>query len=205
MDGVKVNLVGSNLILLRGTTSATSQQNWWYIPLLSGIFALVGVLIAQGVVLYLARRNDKRRSEPELLRHCAEFSAACGRLKRELSLRNPADRDMSYIRQLDASLDALTIIATPEIEDAAERFVGMLQTTLDAEASGNQAEHDKCMSELFRAHMQFTDAVRKHFNRPRKVYVAVPMIDVPEHKHRSQDKGGKARWTLKRQDRERPA
>lgn len=101
----------------------TSQQRWWYTPLLSGLFALIGVLIAQGVVLYLVRRNDKRRSEPELLKHCAEFSAACGQLKRELSLKDPAARDLSSISQLDTSLDALTIIATPDIENAAERLL----------------------------------------------------------------------------------
>jgi hypothetical protein len=155
------------------------QHNWWYIPLLSGIFALVGVLIAQGVVLYLAHRNDKRRSEPELLRHCAEFSAACGKLKRELSLREHADRNLDCIGDLDSSYDALIIIGTPEIEEAAERFIGLIPLVFDAETTGNTEEHNKIMRRLFWAHTEFIDAVRAHFNRPKKIYMALPMLDVP--------------------------
>lgn len=66
-----------------------AQTIWWYTPLLSGIFALIGVSIAQLIVLRLAHKNDLRRSEPELLKQCAEFSAACGRLKERSPLRNP--------------------------------------------------------------------------------------------------------------------
>lgn len=179
-ERTRMNLAQPGLATLGVAASTTSQQPWWYTPLMSGLFAFIGVLIAQGVVLFLAHRNDKRRSEPELLKHCAEFSAACGRLKRELSLKSAADRDLSSISQLDASHDALIIIATPEIEHAAERFIGVLQIVLDEEAAGNQAEHRKHLSGLFQAHMQFSDAVRKHFNRPEKVYMAVPMIQVPQ-------------------------
>ena len=194
-----MNLAQPGLVILGVAASTTSQQPWWYTPLISGLFALIGVLIAQGVILCLARRNDKRRSEPELLKHCAEFSAACGRLKRELSLKSAADRDLSSISQLNASHDALIIIATPEIEHAAERFIGLLQIVLDDEASGNEEEHRKHLSGLFQAHRQFTDAVRKHFNRPEKVYVAMPMIQVPEGKppRRSGNKKSR-RFTLGR-------
>lgn len=69
----------------------------------------------------------------------------------------------------------------------------MFQIVLNEEAAGNQAEHDKYLSELFKAHIQFTDAVRRHFNRPKKVYMAVPMIQVPENKPRPKSKGKKAR------------
>ena len=188
-----MSLTRPEVITLGVAASTTPQQPWWSTPLLRGLFALIGVLIAQVVVLYLARRNDMRRSEPELLKHCAEFSAACGRLKRELSLQDAADRDLSSISQLDASLDALTIIATPEIENAAERFVGMLQIVINEEAAGNQTEHDKYLSELFRAHMAFTGAVRKHFNRPEKVYMAVPMIQIPQNKPPRTNRNKKAR------------
>jgi hypothetical protein len=126
------------------------------------------------------REERERRSEPELLRHCADFSAACGRIKHELALKGPADRDLSCVSQLEAANDALTVIGTPEIENAADRFVGMVQITIMTEEAGNIPEHEKVLSELFKAHMQFTAAVRKHFDRPPKVHVAVPMIQVPE-------------------------
>src|ERR1022692_3564074 len=108
------------------TGASQPQDPWWSTPLLSGLFALVGVLIAQGVVLYLASRNDKRRSEPELLKHCAVFSAACGRLKNELALKKHADRDLSCLDVLEASHDALMIIAPPEIDSAAESVISVI-------------------------------------------------------------------------------
>lgn len=130
------------------------------------------------------REERERRSEPELLKHCADFSAACGRIKRELALKKPTNRDFSCIPQMEAACDALAVIGTPEIETAADRFVGIFQATLMSEASANRSEHEKCLSELFVAHMQFIAAVRKHFDRPPKVYVAVPMIQIPDQQQR---------------------
>jgi hypothetical protein len=153
---------------------------------LTGCFALIGVLIAQGVVLYITRRNDKRRSEPELLKHCANFSAACGRLKRELALKKPEDWDLSCLDQLNASSDALVIIATPEIEDAAEKIEGIIQLVFMAHEETNKTDFDEQLSRLFRAQMRFTDTVRKHFNRPKKVYMAVPIIRPPEKQKAAQ-------------------
>src|SRR5215212_4079565 len=98
-----------------------SGTAWWQTPLLAGAFALVGVLIAQSIVLYLARKNDRRRSDSELLKHCALFSAACGRLKRELTYSEPEDRDYSCLDDLEAAHEALNILAPNEIDKAAER------------------------------------------------------------------------------------
>jgi hypothetical protein len=180
---------GAILNELRGVALA---PDWWYTPLLSGVFALIGILIAQGIVLYLARRTDRRRSEPELLRHCANFSAVCGQLKRELALKKPIDRDMSGVRQLEESYDALIIIGTPEIEQAAERFIGMFQIVLIAEDAGDDAEQDRALTEMFKAHTRFIDSVRKHFNRPKKAYMAMPMIQVPEIRPEQSQKKGRS-------------
>jgi hypothetical protein len=65
-------------------TNLTSMQT----ALLSGVFVLAGVLIAQGIVLYLAGRTDRRRSDPELLKQCAIFSSAVGRFKRQLATKS---------------------------------------------------------------------------------------------------------------------
>jgi hypothetical protein len=89
-----------------------SQTVWWHTPVLAGVFALVGVLIAQSVALWLARRSDRRRADPELLKQCAAFSAAAGRLKRELALRSDSP-DLSCIADLDAASDAIDLIARP--------------------------------------------------------------------------------------------
>jgi hypothetical protein len=129
-----LHLLSIQSTLLTATASA-SQNPWWVTPLLSGAFALVGVLIAQGVVLYLANRNEKRRSEPELLRQCAVFSAACGRLKNELQLKDRLARNLSCLDDLEASHDALMIIASNEIDTAAEGVIGVIPLIFDAEES----------------------------------------------------------------------
>jgi hypothetical protein len=161
--------------------SSSATSNWWYTPLLSGAFALVGVLIAQSIVLYLARRNDSRRSEPELLKHCATFSAACGRIKREFALNSPEERKLDdSIMQLESSLDAIAIIGTPEIETAAEKFVGLVPLIFEFEKRTDTVRLEDTLSALFQAHMKFVAAVRAHFDRPEKIHVAVPMIEIPK-------------------------
>jgi hypothetical protein len=173
-----VALAGSDLYV--AVSSSPQSSAWWYTPLLSGIFALTGVLIAQLIVLYLARRNDNRRSEPELLKHCATFSAACGELKREFALKRPEERNLSSISQLESSYDAIEIIGTPEIEMAAERFIGIVPLIFHYEKHDDKNGLEESKSQLFQAHMQFVAAVRAHFNRPEKIHRAVPMIEIPQ-------------------------
>jgi hypothetical protein len=145
---------------LLSTSASASQNPWWLVPVLSGVFALFGVLIAQGVVLYLANRNEKRRSEPELIRQCAIFSSACGRLKNELQLKEPSIRNFACIDDLETSHEALTIIAPNEIDAAAEGIISVIPVIFHAEKFGDTANREKYMSQLFLAHRIFIDTVR---------------------------------------------
>jgi hypothetical protein len=173
---------GASVTFIAAASSISSQSiNWWYTPLMSGVFALTGVLIAQGVVLRLARRNELRRSEPELLKHCAAFSAACGQIKREIALKASGERDLSVIELLQSSFDAIEIIGTPEIESAAEKFIGAIPMILHYEEAGAKRDLvEEAKTELFQAHMKFVASVRAHFGRPEKIHVAVPMLEVPK-------------------------
>jgi hypothetical protein len=148
------------------------ETMWWQVPVLTGSFALVGVLIAQSIVLWLARRNDRRRSEPELLKQCAAFSVAAGRLKAQISQSD--DPDLSAIDDVEAAADAIIIIGTPALEDAIETFIGRVPVAIAPEKFGVDAE--EAARDLFTAHRDFIDAARKHFNRPPKVYKATPML-----------------------------
>ena len=101
------------------------------VPVLSGVFALIGVSIAQGIVLYLARKNERRRSDPELLKQCATFSSAAGRFKREIATKPRNDWDLDCLDALEDAADSIDIIGTPEIERAAERLIGYVPLVLD--------------------------------------------------------------------------
>ena len=105
--------------------SGNSGIHWWQTPLLAGACALLGVLIAQLVVLRIARRNERNRSEPELLRQCAAFSVATGKLKREFA-RRPSTPNLAAIEDLEAAADALDIIGTDALQDAAREVIGVM-------------------------------------------------------------------------------
>ena len=148
-------------------------------PLLSGFFALIGVLIAQCIVLYLARRTDRRRSEPELLRQCAIFSSAAGRFKREVVTKPRVDWNLDCLSELEEAADSIVIIGTPEIEGAAERFIGFIPLILDPERS--KEDKERARQGIFDSHRLFIDAVRKQFHKQPKEYRAgaVPIIVRP--------------------------
>jgi hypothetical protein len=152
----------------------TDGPSWWQTPLLAGAFALVGVLIAQGIVLWLARRTERNRSEPELLRQCAAFSVATGKLKREFAQR-PDGPNLGAIADLEAASDALDIIGTPEIEDAARDVVGAIPLLMHP---GRYAHEDReaSLDRLFRAHTVFVAACRAHFDKPPHEHMAMPML-----------------------------
>ncbi|WP_027500796.1 hypothetical protein [Rhodococcus sp. UNC363MFTsu5.1] len=147
------------------------------IALLSGAFALTGVLIAQCIVLLLARRTDRRRSDPELLKQCAKFSSAAGRFKRDISTKPREDWDFGALDMLEDASDSIDIIGTPEIERAAERLIGYVPLVLEPEVYG--VDPKDARRGIYDAHREFTGAVRKYFHKPPKVYMAVPIIERP--------------------------
>lgn len=142
--------------------------------LLSGIFALVGVLIAQTIALTLAWRADRRRSDPELLRQCAWFSSSAGRFKRDVTTKSREDWDLTALTDLEAAGDSIAIIGTPEIERAAERLIGSIAVVMAARTDGDELK--LASKEIFDSHREFTDAVRQYFHKPPKTFRAVPML-----------------------------
>ncbi|MFC8042967.1 hypothetical protein [Nocardia sp. NPDC057353] len=165
------------LVLATNCSSPPNPGAWWYAPVLTGIFALIGVLLAQVVVLRIAQRNDRRRSDPELLKQCAAFSSAVGRLKREVSLTPRSVWDLSCLTDLEAAADSILIIGTPEIGDAVDAVISCIPMILSPEDFEHQEERSQ--RHLFAMHRRFTDEVRRHFGKPPKIYVAVPMIQRP--------------------------
>ena len=142
--------------------------------LISGAVALTGVLIAQSIVLILARRNDRRRSDPELLKQCAAFSSAAGRFKRDIATKPRDEWDLSSLDALEEASDCIDIIGTPEIELAADQLIGFIPLVLQPEAF--DVDEKTARRNVFEAHMQFVAEVRKYFHKPPKVHRAVPIL-----------------------------
>ena len=154
--------------------SGNSGIHWWQTPLLAGAFALLGVLIAQIVVLRIARRNERNRSEPELLRQCAAFSVATGKLKREFA-RRPSTPNLAAIEDLEAAADALDIIGTDALQDAAREVIGVMPL-LTEPGEFTKKDFDSSLKRLFYAHIAFKGACRKHFDKPEAVHKSTPML-----------------------------
>jgi hypothetical protein len=146
--------------------------------IISAAVALIGVLIAQSIVLILARRNERRRSDPELLKQCAAFSSAAGRFKRDVATKPREEWDLSALDALEEASDSIDIIGTPEIELAAEKLIGYIPLALNPEAFGDDAEK-VARQGIFDSHRQFVAAVRNHFHKPPKVHRAVPILQRP--------------------------
>jgi len=164
------------LQLAAGATAGAGSAgaHWWQTPLLAGAFALLGVLIAQLVVFGIARRNERNRSEPQLLIQCAAFSVATGRLKREFA-RRPNTPNLAAVEDLEAAADALDINGTDALQDAAREVIGVMPLLIEP-GKFTEEHFDDSLKRLFYAHMAFKAACRKHFDKPEAVHKATPML-----------------------------
>jgi hypothetical protein len=163
-------LGGGKSVKVFGMVIAANQA-WWHVPLLSAAAALVGVLLAQGVVLWIYRQNERRRGDPELLRQCAAFNVALGKVKRALS-ENAVPSDLG---ELEEAFDSLNIIAPDGILEIVDRIWGDIGAVL---MFGDELADDReqLVSGIFRRQMDFTQAVRSHFKQPPRIHRAVPLI-----------------------------
>lgn len=152
---------------------------WWRTPVLTGIFALIGVLIAQCVVLYLALRAERRRADPELLKHCAAFAAAAGHVyrtqTRAFSRRDQDELDLTpVLDQLETAWDSISIVATPGIESAASTVMEHVAVATGREVT--RADREIARRLLASSHDDFVNAVRRHLKKGSRVSYALPMI-----------------------------
>jgi hypothetical protein len=152
--------------------ASSVAQSWWNVPLVSGLAALFGVLLAQGVVLWIYWQNERRRGDPELLRQCASFSVALGKVKRALyEYERP-----TAIDELDEASESLNIIAPDAILEIVDIIRGDVGIVLMMNDSDSADIRDQALTRIFRKQMEFTQAVREHFDQPPRIHRAVPMI-----------------------------
>jgi hypothetical protein len=127
---------------------------------------------------FIWRVGPTGESDPELLKQCAIFSSAAGRLKRETRTKPRDEWDLDCLDALEEASDSITIIGTPKIEDAVDRLIGYVPLVLYPEQFPNESA-DEARKSIFDSHRIFIDAVREYFQKPPKVYKAVPMIQRP--------------------------
>ena len=163
------------LCLTAGSCAAAGSSNPWPTVLFSAVAALVGVLIAQLVVLRIHRRDEERRVDPELLRQCAEFSVAVDVFKQRFHADLPLDE--AWLEKLQAAHTSLGLIGPDSLLEITDLIVGDIAALLFARSrTGFDTDQDASRKLLLRRHMEFTQASRQYFGREPKVHRAVPMI-----------------------------
>jgi hypothetical protein len=120
---------------------------WWAVPLLSGVFAFVGVAFAQVVVLYTDRRRSTREDQTRWHNDRRVLYSQFSRQLRDLGemitsdheAQVPADETFTKIDlQLSASYEELTFLAGRPVINAASSAVRALEVL----ANDGPAEND---------------------------------------------------------------
>jgi hypothetical protein len=164
------------LCLVAGSCAAASgSSNPWPIALFSAVAALVGVLIAQLVVLRLHRRDEDKRIDPELLRQCSEFSVAVDEFKQRFDAGLPLSEE--WLERLQAASTSLDLTGPDSLLEITDRLVGNIGALLFAKSRpGFDIDQKATTTKLFRDHVEFTQAARKYFGQTPRIHRAIPMI-----------------------------
>jgi hypothetical protein len=164
-------------ILPMAIRSIQANCSSWQTPTIT----FVGIIIAQCVLLYIARHNDKRRADPELIKQCTQLSMALGRFKREMA-RSPSDRDPAYLEDLESALYSIALMAPTEIDEAATIVIHKVNSLLEVEAALLKSETKKniqkykdAASEVTHYQKAFINVVRDFLGKPEKIYYPVDM------------------------------
>ncbi|GAB5900758.1 hypothetical protein OKHIL_65670 [Mycolicibacterium mageritense] len=87
------------------------------------------------------------------------------------------DWDLDCLDALEEAADSITIIDTPEIENAVDRFIGYIPLVLNPERF--EVSLSEVRQGIFDSHRTFIDAVRRYFHKPPKTYKSVPIVKRP--------------------------
>lgn len=147
---------------------------WWAVPLLSGVFAFIGVAFAQIVVLYTDRRKaareDRTRWHNERRVLYSQFAKQLGDLRGMIRSDHeshvPADKTFAKLdEQLSSSYEELTFLAGREVISAASSAITALEVLVNTGPDG-----DNISVEFARS--RFLNAARKELGitKPERKY-----------------------------------
>jgi hypothetical protein len=133
---------------------------WWAVPLLSGVFAFIGVAFAQVVVLYTDRRKsareDRTRWHNERRVLYSQFAKQLGDLAevitRDHELQVPADETSAKLdEQLSGSYEELTFLAGREVLSAASNARSTLEALVNKRPDDDDVSADFTRSRFVNA------------------------------------------------------
>jgi hypothetical protein len=162
------------VIALSAVPVQVQATPWWAVPLLSGVFAFIGVAFAQVVVVYTDRRKsareDRTRWHNERRVLYSQFAKQLGNLREMITSDHesqvPADETSAKMdEQLSSSYEELTFLAGREVISAASSARSAL------EALVNTGPNDDDVSADF-ARSRFVNAAREELGitKPERKY-----------------------------------
>lgn len=145
--------------------SASSADPWWVTPLAT----VLGVLLAQGVTLWIYFRNrqndaerrgqeEQQRWNREMQELCGKFSAECLRLQHALPLAEEADGELRRV-ELEALMAEIEIVAPHSVMKATQGLWAVATYAL-----GGSAE---ARNQLYEARMAYVEKIRQELAIPR--------------------------------------
>jgi len=147
---------------------------WWGVPLVSGAFAFVGVLLAQGVGLYSERRKTKREDERRWHAERRVVYAAFTRGLR-ISLDSLINRfenkdgdkgTLDYLNSpadppdLKSQIDEVELLATKEVADAASSALRVIVAMQARLLSLNESQFNSALESAERRRNEFVKVAR---------------------------------------------
>ncbi|MCA1702352.1 MAG: hypothetical protein LC808_03420 [Actinobacteria bacterium] len=107
---------------------AVTEAPWWGVPVVAGVFALLGVLIAQVVSLTNEKRKDRRRLDNDVREVCTRLLKVSAQLQAKGSIKGPLLGEM-----LNSNTE-LQLIAPVSIAKAGGQLVMcMLAESIDGD------------------------------------------------------------------------
>lgn len=136
---------------------------WWAVPLLSGVFAFIGVAFAQIVVLYTDRRKavreDRTRWHNERRVLYSQFAKQLGDIREMITSDHeshvPVDKTLAKMDgQLSPSYEELTFLAGREVISAASTALIALEALVNTGRDGDDISVDYTRSRFLNAARQ---------------------------------------------------
>jgi hypothetical protein len=142
---------------------------WWGTPLMTGIFAFLGVLLAQGVTVFIdarrGRREDDRRWHADRREIYVEFISAAYNVVEYLRAHWVAGGGTAELEQLRdvlvSSMQKIQLTATRRVVDAAVKYRDALLTAINAYLNDHEStSFDEQQAKLGKPNVSFVLAAR---------------------------------------------
>jgi hypothetical protein len=146
------------------------NQPWWGTPLVAGIFAFTGVIVAQVVIVILdflkIRREDARRWHTDRRKIYAECLAAAVKIATYVvGYRTGNAIDEAKLWEMHEDLiyksEEINIVASESVREAMNRLGHILQEQLSYIMNKGKEPSEERLSQMRRRLLEFSAAARR--------------------------------------------